>query len=177
MEENATDKGVWTKAYAITGGDQTETRVVYIKLRFEKLLRIEQSKLALKKNQEQQTCLEIEHHRQQKEQERRQQSSLTPHEKSATPDIKSHSLSGDSEATRFLNLIRYGQTEKVLQMLRINPSLVSAQNNSALLIAVLENHVPLARELVEAGAKFSPNDFTSARIKEFLEKNKIDVNQ
>ena len=177
LESNTLDKGVWTKAYASTGGDDINTRVVYIKLRFEKLLRIEQSKLAVEKsNQEEKIRQEIERHQQQIEQERHQQSTLIPHEMSATPDTKLDSLSTIS-ATRFLNFIRYGHTQKVLQMLRMNPSLVSVQDNSALLIAVSENHVHLARVLIEAGAEFSPTDFANVRIKEFLEKNQIALNQ
>ena len=178
LESKTPDKGVWTKAYAITGGDDTKTRVLYIKLRFEKLHRIEQSKLAAEKiDQEEKSSLEIENHQQQKAQEIDQKSKLIVSENSASPDIKSNGLSGIPEATRFLNLIRYGHTQKVLQMLRNNPSLVSAQDNSALPIAVSENHVHLARVLAEAGAKFSPTDFANVHIKEFLEKNKISINQ
>jgi len=41
LEANAVDKGIWTNAYAQAGGDDKQTRVLYIKLRFTRLLAIE----------------------------------------------------------------------------------------------------------------------------------------
>lgn len=38
LETNAVDKGLWTKAYAQAGGDDQQTRVLYIKARFARLL-------------------------------------------------------------------------------------------------------------------------------------------
>jgi hypothetical protein len=37
LEANTVDKGLWTKAYARAGGDDTQTRVLYIKSRFAQL--------------------------------------------------------------------------------------------------------------------------------------------
>lgn len=41
METNTVDKGLWTKAYAQAGGDDRHTRVLYIKMRFARLLAME----------------------------------------------------------------------------------------------------------------------------------------
>lgn len=41
LDTNTVDKGLWTKAYAQAGGDDQQTRVLYIKARFARLLAIE----------------------------------------------------------------------------------------------------------------------------------------
>ena len=41
LDTNTVDKGLWTKAYAQAGGDDTQTRVLYIKVRFARLSEIE----------------------------------------------------------------------------------------------------------------------------------------
>ena len=41
LDTNTVDKGFWTKAYAQAGGDDQQTRVLYIKARFAKLLVME----------------------------------------------------------------------------------------------------------------------------------------
>ena len=41
LDTNTVDKGLWTKAYAQTGGDDQQTRILYIKARFARLLAIE----------------------------------------------------------------------------------------------------------------------------------------
>lgn len=45
IETNAVDKGIWTKAFAQSGGDDKLTRVAYIKARFEKLMAAENARL------------------------------------------------------------------------------------------------------------------------------------
>ncbi len=53
VESNTVDKGIWTKAYAQTGGDDKQTRVSYIKTRFERLITVEISRLdAIRQEQE-----------------------------------------------------------------------------------------------------------------------------
>ena len=44
METNSVDKGLWTKAYAQAGGDDKQTRVLYIKTRFARLLAMEDAR-------------------------------------------------------------------------------------------------------------------------------------
>lgn len=46
MESNSLDKGIWTKAFAMAGGDDRKARATYINLRFAKLQKIELSSLA-----------------------------------------------------------------------------------------------------------------------------------
>lgn len=41
LETDTVDKGLWTKSYAQAGGDDKQTRVLYIKLRFARLLAME----------------------------------------------------------------------------------------------------------------------------------------
>lgn len=41
LEANAVDKGIWTKAFAQAGGDDKQTRVLYIKVRFAQLREME----------------------------------------------------------------------------------------------------------------------------------------
>lgn len=45
LETNTVDKGLWTKAYAQAGGDDQQTRVLYIKARFARLFAIEDARL------------------------------------------------------------------------------------------------------------------------------------
>ncbi len=45
VETNTVDKGIWTKAFAQTGGDEKQTHVIYIKTRFERLMAVEISRL------------------------------------------------------------------------------------------------------------------------------------
>lgn len=45
IETNTVDKGIWTKAFAQSGGDDKLTRVAYIKARFEKLMAAENARL------------------------------------------------------------------------------------------------------------------------------------
>lgn len=45
LEANGVDKGLWTKVYAQAGGDDRQTRVLYIKARFERLLAAENARL------------------------------------------------------------------------------------------------------------------------------------
>lgn len=53
METNTVDKGLWTKAYAQAGGDDQQTRVLYIKARFARLLAIEDARRgAIRREQE-----------------------------------------------------------------------------------------------------------------------------
>lgn len=47
------DKGLWTKAYAQAGGDEKQTRVLYIKARFARLLAAENGRLvAIRQDQQ-----------------------------------------------------------------------------------------------------------------------------
>lgn len=53
METNTVDKGLWTKAYAQAGGDDQQTRVLYIKARFARLLAMEDARRgAIRREQE-----------------------------------------------------------------------------------------------------------------------------
>ena len=45
LETNTVDKGVWTKAYAQAGGDDKQTRALYIKTRFDRLIAMEDARL------------------------------------------------------------------------------------------------------------------------------------
>mgnify|MGYP003386793277 CR=1 FL=1 len=54
LETNTLDKGLWTKAYAQAGGDDQQTRVLYIKARFSRLLAMENTQRdAIRRTQEQ----------------------------------------------------------------------------------------------------------------------------
>lgn len=60
LESNNPDKATWTKAFAQSGGDDKQTRVLYIKLRVEKLIVIEKSHLdVLRKSQEQEVFRKV----------------------------------------------------------------------------------------------------------------------
>ncbi len=53
VESNTVDKSIWTKAYAQAGGDDKQTRVIYIKTRFDRLMAAETSRLdAIRQEQE-----------------------------------------------------------------------------------------------------------------------------
>ncbi|GMV56777.1 MAG: hypothetical protein AMXMBFR6_25820 [Betaproteobacteria bacterium] len=46
LESDATDKGLWTRLFAESGGDEKQTKVLYIKQRAERLIAIERTRLA-----------------------------------------------------------------------------------------------------------------------------------
>lgn len=45
LESNTVDKGVWTKVYAQAGGDDKQTRALYIQTRFDRLMAIENTRM------------------------------------------------------------------------------------------------------------------------------------
>lgn len=50
LDSNKPDKGIWTKAFAQAGGNDIQTKVLYIKMRVEKLIAVEQARLAKKEH-------------------------------------------------------------------------------------------------------------------------------
>jgi hypothetical protein len=52
LESGKTDKGLWTRLYAEAGGDEKQTKVLYISRRAEKLLAVEKTRQQLLQNQE-----------------------------------------------------------------------------------------------------------------------------
>lgn len=45
LETKATDKGLWTRLFAESGGDEKQTKVLYIKQRAERLIAVEHARL------------------------------------------------------------------------------------------------------------------------------------
>lgn len=61
LESNTPDKAVWTKAFAQSGGDDKQTRVIYIKLRVEKLIALEKSRLEVLRNSQEEIAFRKSH--------------------------------------------------------------------------------------------------------------------
>lgn len=69
IETNTVDKGIWTKAFAQSGGDDKLTRVAYIKARFEKLMAMENTRFeAIQREREEIARLEQEQQDREREQ-------------------------------------------------------------------------------------------------------------
>ncbi len=161
IETNAVDKAIWTKAFAQAGGDDKQTRVAYIKARFEKLMAAEKVKLeALQLERE-----EIARCKQEQEQERRERD-LKEFERvrklnqrvrlrglSESDEVKDLEVS--DESPNFIARCSWGDLDFLAASIKKNPLFLLVRNgsgNAGLHIAVITKHLDIAKFLAEEGA-------------------------
>lgn len=160
IETNAVDKGIWTKAFAQSGGDDKQTRVAYIKARFAKLMVVENAKLEAMQKE----WAEIARH----EQEQYNREHVTAErrellckrikvaESIGLDDVKE--LAASVEAADFLNWCCWNDINKVKESVDKNPLLLAITNsggNTALHLAVIAKQLEVAKYLVGQGASVS----------------------
>jgi hypothetical protein len=145
IESGNTDKGIWTRAFAQAGGDDKQTRVLYIQSRVAKLLAVES---------EQNEARLAEQQAEVNEQERLKRVSL---------QLKMGAIGGDEAngavseklASSFLLAVRNGAIKQVERMIEETPILLAVRNkggDTCLHIAARENHTGLIKLLAEHGA-------------------------
>lgn len=177
LESNTLDKGAWTRAFALEGGDDAKTRATYIQIRFEKLKKAEVSRFdGITSSRERAVHPELEHEQKcQQERERAQAQDLF-REVSIPVATETDGVPSASEAIRFHNYVRYGKIEEVIGMLKSNPGLISVCNDkgdTALYIAAIENNVGLAKLLIASGAKLDERYSLGTNVRKFFQDNEM----
>lgn len=165
IETNAVDKGIWTKAFAQSGGDDKLTRVAYIKARFEKLMVTENANLeVLQREREEVARLEQEQLEREREKSKhteklRQRISLRELSKPESDKVKDLEVSDDSFS--FFARCSGGDLDFLTTLIMINPLFLLVRNGSGstgLHMAVMNKHTDVAKFLAEEGASVSvPN--------------------
>lgn len=140
LEVGRPQKGLWTRLFAECGGDEKETRVLYIKQRAQRLIAGEQARL------------EQLAHEQAVEAEKAEKLRLEAKELS---DLRISELSKTNSAVNLLNRVRLNNAEDVLALLNQEPLLVAVTNSegdTALHIALREKYPSMVQLLLEKGA-------------------------
>lgn len=153
LESGNTDKGIWTKAFAQAGGDDKQTRVLYIQARVAKLLALEDEKQKIRLDEEQaaadeQALLAVEQARLDK---------LSLKEKLSTGVIGREEAEREvgERKTGFLLAIRNGERSFVEIMVGAFPLLLAVRNSqgdTCLHIATREMQIEIIKFLIEQGA-------------------------
>ncbi len=149
--------GIWTRAFAESNGDPTQTRVRYIKLRLAQLTLLEKDRIALACAEEQKpTHPEVHSHPIVAANEFTDTRTVlfarlwtTPHDDEVADLIKR------GIARQFLVSCRTGQSEEVDKLIKAHPYLVCVHDedgNTGLHHAVLHRNRPILLTLVDSGA-------------------------
>lgn len=174
LESNTPDKAIWTKAFAQSGGDDRQTRVLYIKLRVEKLIDLETARLEELRNAQEEAkkqkaaeLAEIERitqlddtHRIAEERRLRR---LDLRNKIATENtFREASYIDNDKKNNFLFECASAKLEDLVDQLENEPLFVAVKNmkgDTALHIAINSKNEPLIRELIDRGANpEAPNE-------------------
>jgi hypothetical protein len=157
LESNNPDKAAWTKAFAQSGGDDKQTRVLYIQLRVEKLVALETARLANAIIEQEQAELErLDGERKAREHQEMlfRKSKLERVLFGKTLDDVDR-LAASEEGKEFLSWCSWGFEIKVCEAVKNNPLLLaisSSNGNTGLHWAVVTNHVSIVAFLLEQGA-------------------------
>lgn len=153
IETNAVDKAIWTKAFAQSGGDDKQTRVAYIKTRFDRLMAAETARLeAIQRERE-----EIAH-REREKVERFELLCKRINVAETTGLDGVEKLAASVEALDFLNWCCWGFKDKIKEAVEKNPLLLAIANsggNTALHLAVIAKQLEVAKYLAGQGASVS----------------------
>lgn len=165
VESGTVEKSLWTKAYAQAGGDEKQTRVQYIKTRFERLMAEEQSRLAAIRKEQEAAARQVEDARiserisqnqedarirQEQERVRRESTSFRG---KTTGEIED--LAASSEGKEFLSRTSWGDMEYITQQIRDNPlflAVATGEGNTALHFAVITRRNEVIKLLIDEGA-------------------------
>lgn len=160
IETNTVDKGIWTKAFSQTGGDDKQTRVLYIKARFDRLMAAENARLeAMQREKEEIARREQEQRARDREEVERFEllrKRINVAESAGLDDVKK--LARSVEAFDFLNWCCWNDVDKVKEAVEKNPLLLAITNsggNTALHLAVIAKQLEVVKYLVGRGASVS----------------------
>lgn len=158
IESNAVDKGIWTKAFAQSGGDDKLTRVAYIKARFEKLMAAENAKLeALQREREEAARREQEQRDlERKEFERSEALRRRIKLRGLSDSDAVKDLEVSDESANFIARCGWGDLDSVTKSIMKNPLFLLVHlgivRNTGLHMAVKNKHTDIAKFLAEEGA-------------------------
>ena len=142
-------KGLWTRLYAENGGDDTKTKVEYIKQRAGKMIN-ESQKKAEEQEAKLRTYAEQEYLYRQDIEKRRHKEGAIRENKRISMLIK-----------QFFSYVREDDIDSVSKMLAKSNFLIDAtdsHNNTPLHIALIEKSFKVANFLILEGATFTKND-------------------
>lgn len=155
IESKQTDKALWTKAFAVSGGDDKQTHVIYIKLRYERLfpthyvkaVEIQRVANAQKKKEDA--------HKFATEQDCNMQSSLKEKFELGLLNGELERMASNGDGVRFLIACRRMALEAV--QLFVNRDVMflvvtDSDGNSGLHIAIKEKREDIAKYLTASGA-------------------------
>lgn len=160
IEANTVDKATWTKAFAQSGGDDKQTRVLYIKARFDRLMAAENARLeAVQHEREEVTRREQEQHdRECKEAERFELLCKRIKVAESTKLDEAKKLATSVEWFDFQNWCSWGFVDKVKDAVEKNPLFLAIANsggNTALHLALIAKQLEMAKFLADKGASVS----------------------
>lgn len=150
LDTGKADKGLWTRLYADCNGDEKQTRVQYIKRRFEQLLAAERARIA---EQEAEKKVREEAQRQ----EERERLATMPIRQRIAEGIASGQVSAlqtTLHTTKFFFACRNKSDDDVIHAIDDNPLLLAVKTSDGaypLHILVREKRVELIKRLVEKG--------------------------
>jgi hypothetical protein len=153
LESGNTDKGIWTKAFAQAGGDDKNTRLLYIQLRVAKLLALEEEKEKIRYAEMQAAAAE-----------RARIEKMSLKQKISAGAIgreEAMDKVGKGLAQEFLLAVRNGPPAKAERMVEEHPLLLAVRNSqgeTCLHIATREKWMGLIPFLVERGACINSRD-------------------
>ncbi len=163
LETNTVDKGLWTKVFAQAGGDERQTRVLYIQARFARLLAIENTQRdAIRRKQEydQEEAARLARVRS----IRANQQSRIEQIETAGKSVELKSLAASHTGSNFLYLCGLGKwfVSDVQGALEANPFVLDHttldEGYTGLHIAVLSKDKKMIEYLVEQGANIQARD-------------------
>jgi hypothetical protein len=152
LEEGGTDKGLWTRLFAECVGNESQTKVLYIRQRADRLIAAERLRL-------EQAAREYAAETTRLEEQRLQRLSLREKfmDGNITAELSDRlrALSNTHSAVTLLNKVRLNQLSDVSAMLEEEPLLVAVANSEGdtpLHIAVREKYLTMVQLLLEKGA-------------------------
>ena len=159
LETNTVDKGVWTKAYAQSGGDDKQARVLYIQTRFARLFAMENARLEAIR-QEQRAAARLAEVNRMRLIRAGKKEKINAAEQSAA--LKEE-LATSRAASDFLYYCGSGSLVDVKKHIETNPLFVACRNSNGgstgLHFAVRSKNKEMVELLVEQGANINAFDF------------------
>lgn len=160
LEAGRPEKGLWTRLFAECGGDEKETRVLYIKQRAQRLFASEQTRLEKLAHEQAAEAAKAK---------RLRLEGLSLREQLCAANItkglseRIAELSRTYSAVDLLNKVRLNRAEDVLTLLNQEPLLVAVKNSdgdTALHIALREKYPSMVQLLLEKGSPIeAPNAY------------------
>ena len=130
IETNTVDKGIWTRVFAQSGGDDKLTRVAYIKARFEKLIAAENARLeAMLHEREEVARLE-----------REKAETIRLEQLKGTADARLAVAVGDSNWGEVFQLLKNGVKPDGLDVNGLSLLAIAKKMNNADMIRLLESY-------------------------------------